>query len=1134
MKKIFTLFTLLTFIGTTNLFAQQNITVVELQRPADYEYLSAPDSLGFRTPLKMPSSSRAAGQVLPYPIIFIHGLNSKSSTWNASTNFMDAQYGYTYGGRIDYCLNYDGSNASANTNIYQTGADIAVWNPAFFIQGDYYFVNFDVGSDGSFSPFYIDPFNVLSNQAAIVKQGVAVRDAITRVLQITGRDKVILMGHSMGGLAAREYLENPNIWQPDGEHHVAKLVTTGTPHGGSNSTFQGLSLLTGLAERSEAVRDLRTSYSYSPYAPGVYLFGGYENNYLMNDNLIGNFHNVDVNCNGIIGEQIVGLNQKSLYSDLDYSCIIGECTGCVTAGMPGDGVVKNTSANLSTYYSLPTPANIFRYYASATTEIHTDLTSQNLQNMQGLDEPNEYLVSYEIDFNTTYTGLTSVQPVGGYPYDYDDYKFSMPTNGNVSVTVSSITLSDLMVHIVDLTGNIVGITHHSSGSSSINFTEQLNSGNYYLEILGTPTSTSYLHPYNFILNYSSCPSPTSGFNASINGNTVTFTNVSTNATSYSWNFGNGNTSTSTNPVYTYPSVGTYTVILTASNSCGNSNATLTINLSCGTSAYITPQSSTTFCQGGTVVLSANTGSGYLYQWKRGTANVGNSSSYTANQSGSYTVVITANGCSVTSNAIIVTVNPIPSATITPVGSTSICQGSSVVLNANTGSGYSYQWKRGTTNVGNSSSYTANQSGSYTVVITANGCSATSSSISVTVLPPPVSSFTYSVSVNFVSFSNTSTNAISYLWNFGDGSSTSTAQSPGKAYATSGSYVVTLTVTNSCGTHTSSQVINVNCSTSASITPQGAATFCQGGSVTLQANTGSGYTYAWKKSGGTLSTSSSYTAYTSGSYTVEVTANGCTAYSTPITITVNSTPTISAGNDITIQQGDSTTLTATGGVNYQWSNGANVASTTVSPSITTTYSVTVADANGCTATDNVIVIVESCDSYILSSSSTNISAQGGNCNANLTTDAVCSWSVNAGGCIDWVTVNNPSGIGSATISFSVQQNPLPSQRTCFTTIAGNLFQIIQAAAVTDIEEISEIKNISLYPNPNNGEFTLSIESAANQKVNCNIFNSIGQLLLKREIETNTQTQFKLSGNAKGIYYLQLQTENRNYHLKVSVE
>ena len=43
---------------------------------------------------------------------------------------------------------------------------------------------------------------------------------------------MILIGHSMGGLCAREYIQNESLWI-NNNHHVAKLITSGTPHGGS-------------------------------------------------------------------------------------------------------------------------------------------------------------------------------------------------------------------------------------------------------------------------------------------------------------------------------------------------------------------------------------------------------------------------------------------------------------------------------------------------------------------------------------------------------------------------------------------------------------------------------------------------------------------------------------------------------------------------------------------------------------------------------------------------------------------------------------------------------------------------------------------------------------------------------------
>jgi hypothetical protein len=363
--------------------------------------------------------------------------------------------------------------------------------------GDYYCVNFNVGDNGSVFPSTFSLYYVESNEAAVVKQSVALEEVIYKVLQLTGRDKVILMGHSMGGLASREYLQNPSHWQSDGQSHVAKLVTTGTPHGGSNSTATYIGdLVIRIDDQSESVRDLRTFY-HTYKNPGVYLFGGLEDLSYMNDgDTLGYFYNADVNCNGITEVNDVGLNQRNIYKDLDYSCIIGECTGCIE-GVPGDGVVIDTSANINYYYPNLT-TNLFYYHAFSLTDIHTALPKQIYQNMQGLDEPNEYPLAYHIGIDTNYMGFTTVQ-ANTSSYDYDDFKFSIPIVCNLTVNINNIYISDLMAHIVDSAGNTIGTIVHSAGSSNINFSQPLNPGNYYFQIYGMPTDSSYLYPYNFTL-----------------------------------------------------------------------------------------------------------------------------------------------------------------------------------------------------------------------------------------------------------------------------------------------------------------------------------------------------------------------------------------------------------------------------------------------------------------------------------------------------------------------------------------------------------------------------------------------------------------------------------------------------------
>jgi hypothetical protein len=74
------------------------------------------------------------------------------------------------------------------------------------------------------------------------------------------------------------------------------------------------------------------------------------------------------------------------------------------------------------------------------------------------------------------------------------------------------------------------------------------------------------------------------------------------------------------------------------------------------------------------------------------------------------------------------------------------------------------------------------------------------------------------------------------------------------------------------------------------------------------------------------------------------------------VTVNANPTVSAGDDQTILRGSSATLIATGADTYLWSNGISTAENTVSPLSTANFSVTGTNAEGCTASDQVGVVV----------------------------------------------------------------------------------------------------------------------------------------------------------------------------------
>ncbi len=165
--------------------------------------------------------------------------------------------------------------------------------------------------------------------------------------------------------------------------------------------------------------------------------------------------------------------------------------------------------------------------------------------------------------------------------------------------------------------------------------------------------------------------------------------------------------------------------------------------SCGTfvppAATVTAGGPTAICQGSSVTLTAGAVPGAAYQWTNGGVNINgaNAQSYVASAAGSYAVVVTVSGnCIAASAATVVTVNPLPTISVSP--NVAICSGSSTNLIASGGTTYS--WAPSTdlnTTVG--ANVTANPvtTMAYVVTGTANGCSNTAS-VTVTVNPVPTS------------------------------------------------------------------------------------------------------------------------------------------------------------------------------------------------------------------------------------------------------------------------------------------------------------------------------------------------------------------------------------------------------------
>jgi hypothetical protein len=154
-------------------------------------------------------------------------------------------------------------------------------------------------------------------------------------------------------------------------------------------------------------------------------------------------------------------------------------------------------------------------------------------------------------------------------------------------------------------------------------------------------------------------------------------------------------------------------------------------------ATITPVGTLNICTGKSITLIANADSGISYQWMKNGVNIAGAatSSYTASSTGNYQVKESNNfGCKATSLSAAVYTQSYPIATITPDGSLDICSTGSVILEANSGSGYTYQWIKNDVVINGATrrKYTAKRAGTFRVIVTNSyQCSTVSASVTVT-------------------------------------------------------------------------------------------------------------------------------------------------------------------------------------------------------------------------------------------------------------------------------------------------------------------------------------------------------------------------------------------------------------------
>jgi len=620
-------------------------------------------------------------------------------------------------------------------------------------------------------------------------------------------------------------------------------------------------------------------------------------------------------------------------------------------------------------------------------------------------------------------------------------------------------------------------------------------------------------PYNTLTTSTACmplasAPPTALFVASTNavcpGTPVTFTDQSTsNTTSWAWTFPSGTPASSTlqnPPTVTWTTPGTYTVTLVATNVNGSSSYTMAITILGSVNPPLTEGfEAVTFPPTNWTLYDAGSNGAV---WSR--YAIGHNSSFSA-KFDNYTI----NAAGLRDDLRTPKMNFASAATCTLTFDVSYRRYSTlateqdtleVLVSTDCGTSWTQVYIKGSTTL---ATVTGTQTTAFTptnaqwrletvnlntyagqggVMIAfrnrghyGNNIYVDNVNITTTASVLPNAAFTASATSvcrgTAVSFTDNSTNSpTSWTWTFPGGTpaSATTQNVASVVWNTAGTYTVTHTATNASGTGTTTQTITVLATPTVTATAS-SNTICSGSSVTL---TGAGAaTYAWMPgslSGSPVTTSPAATT----TYTVTGTAaNGCTSTGVR-TITVNPSPTVTASSGTaTICSGGSTTLTGSGASTYNWNPGNLTGGTvTVSPAVTTTYTVTGTAANGCTGTQTQTITVNPTPTVTTTASTTTICAGS---SATITANGATTYTWMPGSlsgssvtvspaATTTYTVTGSSGGCTGTAMSTITVNPLPTLTvtpTATTICSGGTTSLTASATANHTYSWSPIAGLS---------------------------------------------------------------------------
>ncbi|MBS1538285.1 MAG: PKD domain-containing protein [Bacteroidetes bacterium] len=577
---------------------------------------------------------------------------------------------------------------------------------------------------------------------------------------------------------------------------------------------------------------------------------------------------------------------------------------------------------------------------------------------------------------------------------------------------------------------------------------------------------------------------------------------------YSWTPTTGlDNPTSSNPIASPTVNTTYILTVTDANNCVERDTVVitmfpraTVNAGVDKSVCI--GSSATI--GGTPTATGGTPP-YTYLWSPATGlNSTASSNPIASPSVTtdYRLTVTDfSGC-LTYDTVRVTVNPLPTPTITSTRPTTFCFGDSTILDA--GDYKSYLWSNNQT----SRTITVEQAGNYTVkVVNTNDCEATSPPVTVTVQPRPAPIITSQKPTTFCEGDNTILDAgsgyKSYLWS--NGATTQTI-----SVTQAGNYSVTVSNANDCKAQ--SAPMNVVVNPKPSVVISGPNSLCDNSTAVYSVPATPPSTFQWTATNGTITSGNGTNSITvlwgtaSGSVSLTRTATATTCLASanyPVIISSTLTPVITKTGGASDCEGDTVLLSAPSGYStYKWSSGET--SQSIAVVANGSYSVTVKDANNCTGTSAPTVIsfnpkppkptvIQRADTLFSTAAASYLWKRNTVIIPNATKQ--------------YLVINQ---LGNYTVTIA-DANSCSSVSDEFTVTS------------TSVHDFAVDNGIRIYPNPTDGDIQIEVPFSGAE---FRVYTVLGMTLISQTLPIGTST-VSLSEFPAGIYGIELTSGNKRF-------